>query len=85
LIGAFTFAKGKSNDDLDCRLPWLLCSNRQSDRRQFRTFRLFVPKRWIGNFFMLNFARPAAWIVALIILAVIIVAIPFAERWKFSH
>ena len=47
--------------------------------------RLLVPKRWPGNPFKLNFARPAAWIIALIILVLLIVAIPFVERWKFSH
>jgi uncharacterized membrane protein len=39
--------------------------------------RLFVPKRWTGNFFALNFARPAAWIVLIVLLTAIVVAVPF--------
>jgi uncharacterized membrane protein len=42
--------------------------------------RLFVPKRWTGNPFMLNFARPGAWVALTIILLAIIIAIPFASR-----
>jgi uncharacterized membrane protein len=42
--------------------------------------RLFVPKRWTGNFAMLNLARPAAWIVLIVILTALIVAIPFASE-----
>ena len=42
--------------------------------------RLFVPKRWTGNPFSLNFARRGAWIVLIIILLAIIIAIPFLVR-----
>jgi uncharacterized membrane protein len=39
--------------------------------------RLFVPKRWTGNPFSLNFARRGAWVVLIIVLLVTIIAIPF--------
>jgi uncharacterized membrane protein len=42
--------------------------------------RLFVPKRWTGNPFMLNFARPAAWVIAAITLLILIVVIPLVKR-----
>ena len=37
--------------------------------------RLFVPRRWTGNFGMLNFARPAAWVVGVAVLILILVMI----------
>ena len=42
--------------------------------------RLFVPKRWTGNPFMLNFARPAAWGVAAIVILALIIIIPLVKR-----
>ena len=35
--------------------------------------RLFVPRRWTGNFGMLNFARPAAWVVGAIFLTTVLI------------
>src|SRR5262249_50515436 len=39
--------------------------------------RLLVPRRWTGNPFTVNFARPTAWIVAVVFVIALIVLIPF--------
>ena len=39
--------------------------------------RLFVPRRWTGTPFTLNFARPSAWIAGIVLLIALIVLMPF--------